>query len=85
MIALWKAAASSMTAWRELPNSAARPSICRPIRGAAREVTLALRAREVTLKRPKRNHPADAAHLPKSVTLTLVDVREIDITGQAGR
>ena len=45
---------------------------------AAREVTLALRAREVTLKRPKRNHPADAAHLPKSVTLTLVDVREID-------
>lgn len=45
---------------------------------AARRVTLALRAREVSLKRPKRNHPAEAAHLPKSVTLTLVEAREVD-------
>ncbi|NEW95142.1 IS4 family transposase [Rhodopseudomonas sp. BR0M22] len=45
---------------------------------AARRVTLALRAREVTLKRPKRNHPAEAAHLPKSVTLTLMEAREIN-------
>ncbi|MGP9814673.1 transposase, partial [Rhodopseudomonas sp. NSM] len=45
---------------------------------AARRATLALRAREITLRRPKRNHPAEAAHLPKSVTLTLVEAREID-------
>src|SRR5258708_8984051 len=44
----------------------------------ARQVVLALRAREVTLKRPKRNHPAEAAKLPKTVTLTLVEAREVD-------
>jgi Transposase DDE domain len=45
---------------------------------AARKVVLALRARKVTLVRPKRNHPAEAAKLPKSVTLTLVEAREVD-------
>ena len=44
----------------------------------ARKVVLALRAREVTLVRPKRNHPAEAAKLPKNVTLTLVEAREVD-------
>lgn len=53
----------------DLPANPGRP---------ARRVTLALRARLVTLKRPKRNRPADAAHLPKSVTLTLVEAREVD-------
>jgi hypothetical protein len=53
----------------ELPANPGRP---------ARRVTLALRAREVTLKRPKRNHPAEAAKLPKTVTLTLLEAREID-------
>jgi hypothetical protein len=46
----------------------------------ARKVVLALRAREVTLKRPKRNHPAEAAQLPKTVTLTLVEAREVNPT-----
>ena len=45
---------------------------------AARQVVLALRARKVTLVRPKRNHPAEAAKLPKNVTLTLVEAREVD-------
>jgi hypothetical protein len=45
---------------------------------AARPVVLALRARMVTLKRPKRNHAAEAATLPSSVTLTLVEAREVD-------
>jgi hypothetical protein len=44
----------------------------------ARQATLALRAREITLKRPKRNHPAEASKLPKTVTLTLVEAREVD-------
>jgi hypothetical protein len=43
-----------------------------------RRVTLALRAREVTLKRPKRTYAAQTAKLPKSVTLTLVEAREVD-------
>lgn len=45
---------------------------------AARAVVLALRARTVTLKRPKRNRAAEAAELPKTVTLTLVEAREVD-------
>jgi hypothetical protein len=53
----------------DLPANPGRP---------ARQVVLALRAREVTLKRPKRNHPAEAAKLPKTVTLTLVEAREVD-------
>jgi hypothetical protein len=53
----------------DLPANPGRP---------ARRVVLALRAREITLKRPKRNHPAEAAKLPKTVTLTLVEAREVD-------
>ena len=53
----------------DLPANPGRP---------ARQVVLALRAREVTLVRPKRNHPAEAAKLPKNVLLTLVEAREVD-------
>ena len=41
----------------DLPANPGRP---------ARQAVLALRARKVTLKRPKRNHPAEAAKLPKN-------------------
>jgi hypothetical protein len=44
----------------------------------ARDVVLALRAGVVTLQRPKRNSAAEAAKLPASVTVTLVEAREID-------
>jgi len=44
----------------------------------ARDAVLALRACPVTLSRPKRNHPAEAAKLPPTVTLFLVEAREID-------
>jgi hypothetical protein len=53
----------------ELPANPGRP---------ARSVVLALRARMVTLKRPKRNRAAEAAKLPSTVTLTLVEAREVD-------
>lgn len=53
----------------DLPANPGRP---------ARQAVLALRARKVTLVRPKRNHPAEAAKLPKNVTLTLVEAREVD-------
>jgi hypothetical protein len=53
----------------DLPANPGRP---------ARLAVLALRACEITLKRPKRNHPAEAAKLPKTVTLTLVEAREVD-------
>jgi hypothetical protein len=53
----------------DLPANPGRP---------ARSVVLALRARMVTLKRPKRNHAAEAAKLPSTVTLTLVEAREVD-------
>ena len=53
----------------DLPANPGRP---------ARQAVLTLRAREITLKRPKRNHPAEAAKLPKTVTLTLVEAREVD-------
>jgi hypothetical protein len=53
----------------DLPANPGRP---------ARSVVLALRARTVTLKRPKRNHAAEAARLPNTVTLTLVEAREVD-------
>src|SRR6476646_9435958 len=66
MIAFWKMVARCMAAWRTSPNWAARQLICTPI------------ARKVTLVRPKRNHPAEAAKLPKNVTLTLVEAREVD-------
>lgn len=52
----------------DLPANPGRP---------ARQAVLALRARKVTLLRPKRNHPAEAAKLPESVTLILVEAREI--------
>ncbi len=44
----------------------------------ARTVALALRAGVVTLKRPKRNCAAEAAKLPATLTLTLVEAREVD-------
>jgi hypothetical protein len=47
---------------------------CRP----ARDAVLALRARAVTLKRPKRNRTAETAKLPAGVHLTLVEAGEID-------
>jgi Transposase DDE domain len=53
----------------DLPANPGRP---------ARPVVLALRTRTVTLKRPKRNHAAEAATLPSTVTLTLVEAREVD-------
>src|SRR4051812_16122904 len=53
----------------DLPANPGRP---------ARQVVLALRAREVTLVRPKRNHPEQAKKLPQNVTLTLVEAREVD-------
>lgn len=53
----------------DLPANPGRP---------ARSVVLALRARMVTLKRPKRNHAAEAATLPSTVSLTLVEAREVD-------
>jgi Transposase DDE domain len=53
----------------DLPANPGRP---------ARSVVVALRARMVTLKRPKRNHAAEAARLPNTVTLTLVEAREVD-------
>jgi Transposase DDE domain len=45
---------------------------------AARKATLALRARRISIKRPKRNRARWAAALPASVELTLVEAREID-------
>jgi Transposase DDE domain len=53
----------------DLPANPGRP---------ARQAVLALRARKVTLVRPKRNHPAEAAELSKTVTLTLVEAREVN-------
>lgn len=44
----------------------------------ARTAVLALRAGLVTLKRPKRNSAAETAKLPATVTLTLVEAREVD-------
>ena len=47
----------------------------------ARTVVLALRAGVVTLKRPKRNRADAAAKLPATLTLTLLEAREIDPPG----
>jgi hypothetical protein len=44
----------------------------------ARKARLVLRACRVSIPRPKRNHPDQAAALPGSVALTLLDVREVD-------
>jgi hypothetical protein len=53
----------------DLPANPGRP---------ARQAVVALRARKVTLMRPKRNHAAEAAKLPESVTLTLVEAQEVN-------
>jgi hypothetical protein len=62
--------------WREL----GRETVVVPAAPGrrARTVVLALRAGLVTLKRPKRNCAAEAAKLPATVTLTLVEAREIN-------
>jgi len=39
---------------------------------------LTLRARRVTVKRPQRKVPGEAAKLPPRITLTVVEAREID-------
>jgi hypothetical protein len=44
----------------------------------ARRATFALYARRVSIERPKRNRAAWAAELPRSVSLALVEAREID-------
>jgi Transposase DDE domain len=44
----------------------------------ARTATLVVRAGMVRLKRPKRNHARDAAALPASLGLTLVEACEVD-------
>jgi hypothetical protein len=44
----------------------------------ARDAVLALRARQVTINRPGRKVPGDAAKLPPRITLTFVEAREID-------
>lgn len=43
-----------------------------------REAKLVLRAGLVVLRRPKRNRASEAAGLPATVTLTLVEAREVD-------
>jgi hypothetical protein len=44
---------------------------------AKRDAVVALYARQVTLRRPKRNHAKEAAKLPPETTLTYVEAREI--------
>jgi hypothetical protein len=44
----------------------------------ARRATVALRARQVTIKRPHRNLAAEAAKLSAEITLSFVEAREID-------
>jgi Transposase DDE domain len=44
----------------------------------ARTATLAVRACTVTIPRPKRNRAREAAALPAALSLTLLEVREID-------
>jgi hypothetical protein len=62
--------------WREL----GRETIALPSAPGrrARTVKLALRAGVVTLKRPKRTRAAEAAKLPATVEVTLVEAREVD-------
>jgi Transposase DDE domain len=52
-----------------LPASSRRPK---------RKAVLALRSRQVRIKRPKRNRASETAKLPPEVVLTLVEAREID-------
>jgi Transposase DDE domain len=67
---------SKPAGWKEL----GRETITLPAAPGRRkrQVTLALRAGPVTLKRPKRNSAAEAAKLPATATVTLLEVREID-------
>jgi hypothetical protein len=58
----------------ELPSTPGR---------AARQATIALRARAVEIQRPKRNSAAEAAKLPPSVTLSLVEAYEVDAPADA--
>ena len=51
-----------------------RPSRAKP----ARKAVLALRTRQISLLRPRRKCPGEEAKLPKEVTLTLVEAREVD-------
>jgi hypothetical protein len=44
----------------------------------ARKAVLALRTRQISLLRPRRKYPGEEAELPKEVTLTLVEAREVD-------
>ena len=44
----------------------------------ARKAVLALRTRQISLLRPRRKCPGEEAKLPKEVTLTLVEAREVD-------
>jgi hypothetical protein len=44
----------------------------------ARKAVLALRTRQISLLRPRRRCPGEEAELPKEVTLTLVEAREVD-------
>ena len=53
----------------QLPAAPGRP---------ARQATVALRARQVTIKRPHRNLAAEAAKLPAEITLSFVEAREVD-------
>jgi hypothetical protein len=46
--------------------------------GSGRTAIVALRARRISIKRPKRNRAQWAAALPAYVELTLLDVREVD-------
>jgi hypothetical protein len=43
----------------------------------ARKAVLALRTRQISLLRPRRKCPGEEAKLPKEVTLTLVEAREV--------
>jgi hypothetical protein len=53
----------------KLPAAPGRPT---------RRVELALYARQVTINRPERKVPGEAARLPANITLTLVEAREVD-------
>ena len=52
----------------DLPAAPGRP---------ARQAVLVLRARQVTINRPARQVPGEAARLPPAITLTFVEAREI--------
>ena len=57
---------------REVIDVSAKPG------QVARKAVLALRTRQIALLRPRRKCPGEEAKLPKEVTLTLVEAREVD-------